>query len=234
MSSITLLKYLASCGVASRRKCDSLLRSGNVSVNGAVESNPAKRISSRDEIRFNGVPVRPETRKYYIMLNKPRGYVCSSSDSHAGKLAIDLVGLDDARLFSAGRLDCDSEGLLIFTNDGRYAQKLTHPGNRIKKTYRVSLDRKLTEGDISRILSGIHDDGDFLKAEEIVGCGASCYFFVMREGKNREIRRLAGKTGRKIKRLQRISVGALDLGHLPPGQWRHLTEDDIVLSLKTD
>ena len=234
MPSLTLLKYLASCGLASRRKCDILLRSGKISVNGTVETNPAKRISSGDEIRFNGVIVRPEKKKYYIMLNKPRGYVCSSSDAHAGKLAIDLVGLDDARLFSAGRLDCDSEGLLIFTNDGEYAQKLTHPGNRIKKTYKVTLDKKLTNEDIARMLSGIDDEGDFLRAEEIKDCGESCYYFVMREGKKREIRRLAGKRDRKIKRLQRISVGVLNLGHLPPGKWRHLREDDIMLSLKSD
>ncbi|MDD5698403.1 MAG: pseudouridine synthase [Victivallaceae bacterium] len=230
----SLAKYLGSCGIASRRKSAELIRCGAVQVNGAVIREPGFKISSRDEVVYAGEPVicRP---KVYLMLNKPRGYVCTNDDPHALRKAVDLIelppGQSGIRLFSAGRLDRDSEGLLIFTNDGDYAEKIMHPRHEIIKTYRVETVAEISDGKLSELRAGIIDDHEFLRPEKIVREGKRQYLFILNEGKKREIRRLVRFAGTEVKTLQRIALGALELGTLNCGQWRYLSAEDLAQSL---
>lgn len=228
---MALSKYLSVCGVASRRKSVELIRNNLVYVNGSVENNPASRVFEKDRVSYEGKYVY-SGRKYYIMLNKPRGYICTSDDPYADKKALDLIDIDGPRLFTAGRLDKDSEGLLIVTNDGDYSQKLMHPSHEILKVYRVSVDAPLNSAMISRLCNGINDEGEYLKATAIKKASDKVYLFSMNEGKKREVRRLISCVQRKTIRLQRISVGALSLGELPVGKWRELTEREIAQSLQ--
>ncbi len=229
---VRLVKFLSACGVASRRKCEEIVRDGEVTVNGRKELEPGSFVKDGDMVCRNGIQVLPSARLYYIMLNKPRGYVCSSSDRHADKLAVDLIGIKDARLFSAGRLDKDSEGLIIFTNDGGYAQRLVHPRHEVRKIYRVELERRLSRTEEKGVLRGIVDGGEVLKALKVERSDENCYLLTLNEGKKREIRRLISHFGIKINRLMRVSIGGLNLGGLAPGRWRHLSGEEIAASLE--
>ena len=166
------------------------------------------------------------------MLNKPAGYVCTNDDPHAAKRAFDLIKIDGARLFSAGRLDKDSEGLLIVTNDGDYAMQLTHPRYEIFKTYLVKTDAAISAGELDRLRHGIIDNGEQLLPQKIEATGSCIYRFILNEGKKREIRRMVADAGRKTVSLQRISIGSLKLGELKSGQWRFLSAEEVNLSLR--
>jgi pseudouridine synthase len=229
-NTFNLSRFLSLSGVASRRKCADIVKAGLVRINGRIVTEPGCRVNAGDEVVYNGCPVRIEQR-IYIMLNKPRGYVCTNDDPHAEKRAFDLVKIDGARLFSAGRLDKDSEGLLIITNDGDYAMQLTHPRHEILKTYLVKTDAAIPAGELSRLRSGIIDDGEQLLPRKIEDAGSCLYRFVLNEGKKREIRRMIAAAGRKTISLQRISVGALILGKLESGKWRFLSEVEVKSSL---
>ena len=224
---ISLSKYLAFCGVASRRHAVELIREGLVAVNGLVERNPAARVTPDAEIVCGGRKVLPPAHRHYIMLHKPRGYVCTADDVHAAKKALDLIRLSDgARLFSAGRLDKDSEGLLLFSDDGDFVNRLTHPRNGVCKTYEVSMAHMLSPGDRKRMLTGIEDAGEVLRALSVEHLHGRKYALVLGEGKNREIRRMASALGNEAVRLKRVAVGALKLGSLPCGVWRELSEEE--------
>ena len=228
-----IAKYLASCGIASRRGALELIQAGKVAVNGVTVTSPSIRINSDDKVTVDGKPAVPETQKRYIMLHKPRGYTCSNADTHAKKLAVDLINVPE-RLVSAGRLDKDSEGLILFSNDGEYINTLGHPSFNIRKRYHVRLDRELSAREISTLLAGIRDRGETLKPDAVKKIGINLYEFVLNEGKNREIRRMAAFCGAEVKRLCRIAVGKLELGNLPCGQWRELSEQEIRASLVPD
>ncbi|MBR7104363.1 MAG: rRNA pseudouridine synthase [Lentisphaeria bacterium] len=228
-----IAKYLASCGISSRRGALELIQAGKVAVNGVTVTLPSIRIKSDDKVTVDGKPVKPEERKRYIMLNKPRGYTCSNGDIHAKKLAVELITVPE-RLVSAGRLDKDSEGLIIFSNDGTYIHTLGHPSFNIRKRYHVRLDGELTDGEIGMLKKGISDNGELLKPDNIVSLGECLYEFTLNEGRNREIRRMAARCGRQVRRLIRVSIGKLRLGNLPPGQWRDLTEEEIGQTLSQD
>ncbi len=223
-------KYLAACGAASRRGAVELVKAGRITVNGEVVLDPSFRVKSDDTVAFDGKKVTPESVKRYIMLNKPRGYTCSNSDGHAKKLAVDLIGVPE-RLFSAGRLDKDSEGLIIFSNDGDYVNTLGHPSFSVCKRYHVRLDRELTEKQIRILLDGITDNGELLKPEALKRIGPALYEFTLNEGRNREIRRMASFCNAQVRRLVRVSVGELELKDLPAGKWRELSEEEIRRSL---
>jgi len=198
-------------------------------VNGTTETNPGRRITAEDKVVCQGKSVCGISEKYYIMLNKPRGYVCTNDDIHAKKKAIELISLPEkVRLFSAGRLDKDSEGLILFSNDGKFTEKLTHPSHEIIKTYEVSLETDLSETDIRSMLSGIEDNGEILKAAAVKRIRGCKFRICLQEGKNREIRRMIYALGHDTKRLRRVSVGQLRLGGLPVGQWRLLTQNEIA------
>ena len=228
-----LVKFLSSAGAASRRAAGELVKSGRVTVNGRVVLEPGTRLAPGDQVTLDGTPVHPPESRLYIMLHKPRGYVCTNSDPHAEHKAVDLIRLDPpVRLFSAGRLDKESEGLILFSNDGAYVEELTHPRHEILKQYHVRLTRDLSAAELERIRTGIADDGDILRVRAIDRIGPACYRITLNEGKKREIRRITAAVGAPTLQLKRVRVGSLELGSLPPGQWRMLTPEEVTLSLK--
>lgn len=232
--STLLNKFLASAGVASRRKSASLIKDGLVTVNGQAVTDPAFRVSEGDQVCCRGALLALPDRKYYIMLNKPKGYICTAEDIHAPKKALDLIRIEgNPRLFSAGRLDKNSEGLILFSNDGDFVNRLTHPRNEIVKTYEVSVSAPLSRSDIARFLSGVEDAGEILRALEVSPVTPLKYRIRLNEGKNREIRRMIASAGKKTCRLKRISLGKLHLGSLPPGKWRFLSGKEVFAALQS-
>ena len=231
-ASPNLTKFLAASGAASRRHAAELIKGGHVSVNGEVCTDPSVRIADGDRVSLDGRPVKPVTSYVYVMLHKPRGYVCTSEDPHAPKKALDLIDLPGVRLVSAGRLDKNSEGLILFSNDGAWIEQLTHPRHGTRKTYQVTTDRPLSPADIRLLTtSGVQNDGETLRALSIRAEAPCRYIFVLGEGKNREIRRMMESLDNRTRRLKRIAVGDLRLGGLPMGEWRLLTSAEAFLAI---
>lgn len=229
---IRLAKFMAEAGVASRRRCESMIAEGRVSVNGQPVLTPACKVDpSRDVVRCQGRTLTLD-EKVYLMLHKPAAYTCSAHDVHAGKLVYELIPGHFGRLFSVGRLDRDSEGLLLFTNDGELAHGLTHPSRQIPRRYRVTCSGRFTTDIGRRMLEGIYDEGDLLRPVA-VECLAreperALLEMTLTEGKKREIRRLCLALGLEVTVLRRISFGSLCLGDLPAGQWRLLTSAEVA------
>ena len=232
-----LAKYLAQCGVASRRASEELIVSGQITVNGRVHSDPARPIDpDNDEIKVNGKRVQLETKKYYL-LNKPVGYTCSAvKQAEDDKLVYELVDSKE-RLFTVGRLDRPSEGLIILTNDGEFAEKLTHPRYGLEKRYRVWV-----QGDVnSRWLKKIEHQGIEYQGEHYnVGSvsirrtiqGGAILNFTLTEGKNREIRKICEAMDLSVQRLKRVGIGPINLTKLPISSYRNLSEAEIRQLLK--
>ena len=224
-----LVKFLSAAGVAS----GDLVKAGRIAVNGRTIREPGFRILPADTVTLDGRPVEPAGRFHYIMLNKPRGYVCTNADPHAPRKAVDLIRLDPpVRLFSAGRLDKESEGMILFSNDGDYVARLTHPRYEIRKTYLVRVTREFTEPELTRIRTGITDGGEHLRVISIAPAGNCLYRIVLNEGKKREIRRLTAAVGSPTLELRRIRIGGLALGDLPQGAFRELTPEEVALTLE--
>lgn len=222
----TLSAYIAKCGVASRRKAAEIIKNGQVKVNGETIDQPGVRVTPDDNVEINGQELEPENT-VYIMLNKPRGFVCTNDDPYAKKTVFELIDMPGKRLFCVGRLDKDSEGLLILTNDGDIAQRLTHPSHEVKKIYRVKTDRELSGKDIQRLTAGIIDEDENLRALKIERLAENTYRFIMAEGRKREVRRLTAAAGANAVRLKREAVGELNLGGLKPGCWRKLDLTEV-------
>ena len=225
-----LAKYIARCGAAPRRKAADLVKAGSVKVNGRVITDPAFSVETSDKVELNGKALQLPAENIYIMLNKPRGYTTSHADKHAEHLAIELIDCPEAqRLIPAGRLDKDSEGLLIFSNDGNFIQKITHPRYNVTKQYKVTASRELDEKNRKKMVAGIMDEGEQLKALKVtpVPDEKSSYYIELNEGKKREIRRMLKACGAATLRLQRIAMGSVELKNLPAGQWRKLTEEEV-------
>ncbi len=233
VSSMRLDSFLSKAGVASRRSSADIVRAGRVRVNGKKVLEPGTRVMESDNVEVDSRKVAFQ-KKYYVMLNKPAGYYSTASDPHADRLVIDLVNIPGVRLYTVGRLDKDSEGLIILTNDGDYAAKLTHPKHGILKKYEVSTDRQLSGADIQKMKQGITSDGEEIRAKDVRPVSRLEYYFIMGEGKKREVRRLVASAGARINRLKRIAVGGLNIGSLATGKWRSLDENDIRLSLKSN
>ena len=230
---IRLVKFLSSCGGVSRRAAGDLVKAGCVTVDGVTVTEPGLRIQLSSTVTLHGKVLSAVQRKYYIMLNKPRGYVCTNSDPHAEKKAVDLIGLPgEIRLFSAGRLDKESEGMILFSNDGEYVDTLTHPRNKILKTYIVRLRNELSAAGRQAMLAGIKDEGELLRALKVVPLGECRYSIVLNEGRKREIRRMTAAVGAPTVQLRRIKTGMLELGSLPTGKWRELTPEEVQASLE--
>ena len=230
METLTLLKFLAKYADIPRREADAAIRSGRAEVNGACVLRPEFRLSPEDEIFFDGRKITATDEKFvYIMLNKPAGFVCSAADPHAEHLAVELIDVPQ-RIFSAGRLDRDSEGLILFSNDGSFTDFLSHPKYGVKKLYEVTVNAPLTENEINLMCSGICESGETLKALQIKSLGSKKYSFLLNEGKKREIRRLVKYTGKRVVRLVRTRQGNLELGALPQGKWRYLTPEEVVMA----
>lgn len=225
-----LNKYLASCGVASRRECDKLIEDGSVCINGERAGLGAD-VKAEDEVTVNGRQVSPKKNEYYI-LNKPKGYICSVSDDKGRKTVMDLMPKDAGRIYPVGRLDYDSEGLLIMTTDGELAQRLTRPENEVPKTYLVKIEGIITESGLNPIRSGIEIEGYTTKKckAHIVETNKAYtkIHITITEGKNREIRKMFAAIGREVTLLKRIKVGELTLRGLDRGAYRKLTPQEVA------
>jgi len=223
-------KYLAAAGVASRRECDKLISEGKVTVNG----KPAVvglEVGLDDEVAVNGNKVVLKKNEYYI-LNKPKGYICSVSDERGRKTVMDLMPQGAGRIYPVGRLDYDSEGLIIMTTDGELAQKLTHPSHEVPKTYLVKIEGVMTETDLNPIRSGVEIDGYVTKKckAHIVETNKAYtkIHITLIEGKNREIRKMFAAIGKEVTLLKRIKIGEITLRGLDRGAYRKLTPQEIA------
>lgn len=228
-----LQKLLSACGVGSRRAMEEWISAGRVRVNGQVAQLGDKADLDRDQVTVDGVPLRPGEDRVYLMLNKPRGYVTTLSDEQGRKTVADLVAGCGRRVWPVGRLDLDSEGLLILTDDGELTQRLIHPSHEVEKEYLVWV-----MGDVKKglpILSGPMElDGDRLSPARVKqgreNGGVTQLSVTIHQGKNRQVRRMCAKAGLSVRRLKRIREGKLALDRtLKPGQWRELTGEEIAL-----
>ena len=233
---IRVQKYLAACGVASRREADRMVEEGRVQVGGYQAFPGDTCLPGKDKVSLDGrlVPWRPENRMVLVM-NKPKGYLCSNRDPKNSKTIFTLLpeNLQETRLFCVGRLDKESEGLVLLTNDGDLAQSLAHPKAEVTKRYRVVLDKALQTEDVRKLLRGITWEGERLKVEKVIplkGRGPNPKHEVevhMHHGKKREIRRLLYAFGYKTKRLVRIQIGQFALKGLAKGRFRELKPKEI-------
>ncbi|MGN0733110.1 MAG: pseudouridine synthase [Emergencia sp.] len=224
-------KYIAGAGVASRRKADELIANGNVRVNGLVLREPGYDVVEGDVVEVNGRRVETSEKKVYILLNKPTGYVTTVSDDRERDTVMDLVADVDARIFPVGRLDYNTSGMLIMTNDGDFAYKLTHPKHEMPKTYRALVSGVLSDEKCGRLERGV-DIGGFrtspAKVKIIRGLSnATLVDITIHEGKNRQVRKMFRAVGNPVKQLQRIAIGDIRLGRLAEGHYRKLTREEI-------
>lgn len=223
-----LHKYIAECGVASRRKAEELIRAGRITVNGeAVTKMGIKVDGAKDKVALDGKMIRPETRTIYIKLNKPRGYVSSCRSERGERTVLDLVKDIKERLYPVGRLDMDSEGLLILTNDGEAANRLMHPRYEHEKEYVVRLRSPVTGRQLEQLAKGIEIDGQRTLPAKIKLLGETEFSIILKEGKKRQIRRMVEVTGNRVIGLKRVRIGKLTLGKLPTGKYAHLTSSEI-------
>lgn len=237
MEKIRISKYFTDCGVMSRRAAEAEIAAGRVSVNGAVASLGDKIDPEADTVTLNGKTVKPRCEKRVcVMLNKPRGIVCSASDEKGRTGVTDICRARDEygnpiRLYPIGRLDMDSDGLLLLTNDGELANKLTHPKHSVPKIYHVTLRGRIPQDLLSALGEPIVIDGRLTMPVNVglVRYEGECTVasFELFEGRNRQIRRMCDERGVKIAKLSRVSIGKLNLGELEVGSWRYLTADEI-------
>ena len=228
---LRLQKFLAEAGVASRRAAEQLIREGKVCVNGKAVTELGVRITpGRDRVTLGGQQVWIR-RKLYLALNKPRGYVCSRADEEGRPTIAELLPEEWHHLFTVGRLDFNSEGLLLLTNDGDFSLRLTHPRYGVRKIYQATLSARLGPEALAQLTRGVFSEGDRLRAHSaklLSGEGSkSIVELELAEGKNREVRRMFEALGLFVKRLVRTQIGSLSLGRLKTGQWRALTEPEI-------
>jgi 23S rRNA pseudouridine2605 synthase len=224
---VRLNRYLAAAGIASRRKCDELIAAGRVTVNGQVCKNFSAQPGESDHVKVDGKLVHLE-RPLSIALHKPAGFVSTRSDPHARNTIFDLLPPKLPRLFNIGRLDAQSEGLLLLTNNGDLAQTLAHPRFKIEKEYEVILDREWNNEHAQKLRRGIFLDGRRAQIERIHSISSTRLRVVLRQGINQQIRRMFYAVGYDVKRLVRVRIGNLRLGDLPPGHWRPLTKFELA------
>jgi 23S rRNA pseudouridine2605 synthase len=227
-----LHKILAHAGVGSRRKCEDLIASGRVSVDGQPMRELGTKIDvNSHQISVDGEPIHTE-RPVYWLVNKPRGYLCTNHDPARRPLAIELVPHVSQRVYTVGRLDEASEGLLLLTNDGDLAFRLTHPRFGAEKTYLVQVAGHPSADDLQRLLKGVWLSDGHVKARQaqrVKNQGESAWLrIVLNEGKNREIRRMLAKLGHKVLRLKRVAIGGVQLGNLKPGKARRLSPTELA------
>ncbi len=234
MELIRLQKYIAESGITSRRKAEELIREGRVKVGGEIIREMGVKINpDTDEVEVDGHIIRQETKKYYIMLNKPAGYITTTSDDFNRPTVMELTEDVHARIYPVGRLDYDTQGLLLLSNDGDFANAIMHPKGNLKKTYIASVKGLITVSAIKRLRSGI-DIGDYItkpaEVELISGTEReSSVKIIIGEGKKRQVRRMLDAVGFPVLRLKRVAIGGVTLGNLPEGKWRHLKPSEIEL-----
>jgi 23S rRNA pseudouridine2605 synthase len=223
---VRLNRFLAAAGVGSRRHCDELIAAGRVSINGKICTDFSAHPDARDHVKVNGklVHVAPSLT---IMLHKPAGFVSTRRDPHVRDTVFDLLPARFSRLFNIGRLDAQTEGLLLLTNDGDLAQRLTHPRYKIEKEYEVALDRLWDPALATKLLRGIFLDDQRAKIARLQSVSPTRLRVVLRQGINRQIRRMFEAVGYHVKHLVRVRIGSLRLGDLPRGHWRALTKREL-------
>lgn len=224
-----LNKYIAASGVCSRRKAEEYITSGKVKINNKMVTELATNVDeSVDNVYVNGKKIKLECGKKYIMLNKPIGYVTTNSEQFDRPSTSDLVNIKE-RVFPIGRLDMNTEGLLLLTNDGQFANKLTHPSHNIEKTYIAKVRGDITDEKIIALTKGV-DIGDYITKEACVEkIGNNELKIVISEGKNRQIRRMCEAVELHVSKLKRIKIGNLELGNLPLGKYRYLTKEEVEM-----
>lgn len=230
-----LQKFMADAGIASRRKCEEYIAEGRVKVNGSTAVIGCT-VEAGDEVLFDGRPVCVKPERVAIVLNKPQGVVCTSSDPEGRRTVIDYVKELPYRLYNVGRLDYDSEGLIILTNDGDLAYKMMHPSFAVEKTYHVVCTGALTDGDKDRLEKGVALEDGFTAPAKIENVeysrGRTAFDITIHEGRNRQVRRMLAAVGREVMLLRRIKEGPVTLGGLKGGEWRYLTEDELAALLR--
>ena len=236
MTKIRLQKVLAESGIASRRKSEDLIKNNLVFVNEKLAKIGDKVNPFKDKIVVNGKKIDYNLKKYYIMLHKPRGFVSTMDDELGRKCVIDLVKDVPAKIYPVGRLDKDSEGLILLTNDGEFSNSVIHPSKHIEKKYRVTVKPKIKEEQLIKLSSGMEVDGyktepakiSVLKDAE----DRTVLEVIIKEGRNKQIRKMCENVGLTVARLKRLSIGQLKLGMLQPGKWRYLSPQEINLFVK--
>jgi 23S rRNA pseudouridine2605 synthase len=226
-----LNRFLAAAGLGSRRSCEELILKGSVSVNGSVARNLSTRVEEKDDVRVSGRIVHafaPRT----ILLNKPAGYTTTRSDKHAERTIFDLLPSDVGHLFHVGRLDKESEGLLLLTNDGILAQDLMHPSKGVEKEYEVILDKSFMEQDGIALRKGTWIEGSVARVESVRNTAPNKIQIILHQGLKRQIRIMLGQLGFKVQRLTRIRLGPLTLRGVKPGSYRDLREEDLLILRK--
>ena len=228
---VRLQKYLSECGVASRRKAEDLIMAGKVKVNGKPASIGDKIDPNRDTVVVAGKKIKKTKKNTYIMLHKPRGFITTLSDEMGRKCVAQLVEDVGTRVYPVGRLDRDSEGLLLLTDDGEFANALTHPTRHVPKTYRVTVRPTITEEQITALTTGIEIDGRMTMPSEVRVLekkeGRVVLEIIIYEGRNRQIRKMCDSLGLEVARLKRTQIGSVKLGMLKQGDWRNLTEEEV-------
>jgi 23S rRNA pseudouridine2605 synthase len=223
---VRLNRFLAAAGVGSRRHCDELIAAGRVTINGKVSTDFSAQPTPRDHVKVDGKLVHAGPM-LTVMLHKPPGFVSTRKDVHARDTIFDLLPRKFFRLFNIGRLDAQTEGLILLTNDGDLAQRLTHPRYKIDKEYEVTLSRPWDPALASKLCEGIFLDGTRARIEQLHSRGSKRLRVILRQGINRQIRRMFHEIGYEVKRLVRIRIGNLWLGDLPRGHWRLLTKREV-------
>jgi 23S rRNA pseudouridine2605 synthase len=221
-----LNRFLAAAGVGSRRHCDELIAAGRVTINGRVVTDFSVQPSEGDHVKVGSRMVRAE-RQLHIMLHKPAGFVSTRSDPNARDTIFDLLPPNMPRLFNVGRLDAQSEGLLILTNDGDLAQRLTHPRYKVEKEYEVTLDKPWDAELAPKLLRGVMLDGQRARLERVYSVKPMLLRVILRQGINRQIRRMFYELGYEVNRLVRVRIGTLRLGDVPRAHWRPLTGAEV-------
>ncbi len=229
-----LQKFLAVCGLSSRRKAEDIIRDGRVSVNGTVIQKMGVIVDEeKDVVMLDGREIRPEAVKRYIVLNKPKGYITTASDRFERHTVMELVADIPERIYPVGRLDYDTEGLLLLTNDGAFANSMAHPRHKIEKVYIATVTGTFDEQRAGALRRGVEIDGRRTAPADIdilqTAPHRAKVRVVIREGRNRQVRKMFASVGCTVNELKRLSVGSFSLGNLPIGAWRTFTEKELAM-----
>jgi 23S rRNA pseudouridine2605 synthase len=228
---IPLNKFLADAGIASRRKTVDLIKKGSVTVDGEIITEPGYRVEPKAVVCVDGNKIVAQ-KFIYILLNKPKGYITTVSDERGRATVFDLIDLDGVRLFSVGRLDRSTTGLLLLTNDGALAQKLSHPKYNVSKEYCVTTKNVVTPEHCRQIAKGVMLDDGIVDVDEVVRENKNSFCLTLHSGKNRVVRRLCDELGLIIQKLDRVAYAGLTKQGLRLGQWRHLTKEEVAMLKK--
>lgn len=224
-------KYIAESGLCSRRKAEELITNKKVKLNGKIVESLSTKVDDSDIVEVDGEMIKKENRKIYIMLNKPRGYITTSKEQFGRKCVLDLIDCKE-RIFPIGRLDMDTEGLLLLTNDGEFANNIIHPKNEIVKVYIVIYLGMVSDVQIERLRRGVDIGGYITKPADVEKCGKNKLRISIKEGKNRQVRKMCNAVGINLSFLKRIQVGSIKLGNLKIGEYRMLNDSEIKNIIK--